>query len=94
MIGGCSRACAIAWSSSGTAIASSGAPGPDGTELVNPGSVGMPIDGDNRAAWASWDGDFTLHRVAYDVERAVAAARSIPGEFGELMAHRYLYASD
>ncbi len=69
-------------------------PGPDGTELVNPGSVGMPIDGDNRAAWASWDGDFTFHRVAYDVERAVAAAKAIPGEIGELMAHRYLYASD
>jgi predicted phosphodiesterase len=27
-------------------------PGPNGTELLNPGSVGMPLDGDTRAAWA------------------------------------------
>ena len=33
-------------------------PGPNGTELVNPGSAGMPLDGDVRAAWATWDGDF------------------------------------
>lgn len=33
----------------------------------NPGSVGQPRDGDNRAAFATWDGNtFTLHRVAYD----------------------------
>lgn len=68
-------------------------PGPDSTDLVNPGSAGMPLDGDIRAAWASWDGDFSFHRVEYDVERAVAAARPL-GEWGELMAHRYLHASD
>jgi len=28
-------------------------PGPNGTDLVNPGSVGMPLDGDVRAAWAT-----------------------------------------
>ncbi|MBC7404819.1 MAG: metallophosphoesterase family protein [Cytophaga sp.] len=33
----------------------------------NPGSVGQPRDGDNRAAFATWDGkSFSLHRVAYD----------------------------
>jgi predicted phosphodiesterase len=68
-------------------------PGPDGTDLMNPGSVGMPLDGDTRAAWASWDGDFAFRRVAYDVERAVAAARSL-GEWGEAMTHRYRHASD
>lgn len=33
----------------------------------NPGSVGQPRDGDNRAAFALFDGkDFSLHRVSYD----------------------------
>jgi len=36
----------------------------------NPGSVGQPRDGDNRASFATWDGaDFTIHRVAYDFEK-------------------------
>lgn len=36
----------------------------------NPGSVGQPRDGDNRAAFAVFDGKkFTLHRVEYDVEK-------------------------
>ena len=35
----------------------------------NPGSVGQPRDGDNRAAFATFDGeDFTLYRVSYDYE--------------------------
>ncbi len=68
--------------------------GPNENELVNPGSVGMPLDGDTRAAWAAWDGsDFTFHRTEYDVERVVAATRSL-GEWGEAMAHRYKNASD
>jgi predicted phosphodiesterase len=43
-----------------------------GIELVNPGSVGLPWDGDQRAAYATIDDDdaLTLHRVAYDVEAA------------------------
>jgi diadenosine tetraphosphatase ApaH/serine/threonine PP2A family protein phosphatase len=49
--------------------------GPEGVELVNPGSVGLPLDGDPRAAYARLhdDGTLTLHRVAYDVELAAAA---------------------
>ncbi len=36
----------------------------------NPGSVGQPRDGDNRAAFATWDGSkFELHRVAYDFDK-------------------------
>ena len=69
-------------------------PGPDGTDLVNPGSVGMPLDGDARAAWATWDGDFELRRTEYDVERAAAAYRTMGGEFGELAANRILNGSD
>jgi predicted phosphodiesterase len=63
-------------------------------ELVNPGSVGMPLDRDTRAAWASWDGsDFAMHRTEYDVERVIAAARSL-GDWGERMIRRYTNASD
>ena len=69
-------------------------PGPDGTDLVNPGSIGMPLDGDVRAAWATWDGDFTLRRTEYDVERAAAAYRSMGGDFGEFAAERILKGSD
>ncbi len=45
-----------------------------GTVVVNPGSVGMPADGDPRAAYAVWqDGEVTLRRVAYDIEETVRA---------------------
>ena len=69
-------------------------PGADGTDLVNPGSVGMPLDGDARAAWATWDGDFEFRRTEYDVEGAAAAYRAMGGEFGELAANRILNGSD
>jgi len=72
--------------------------GPGGTDLVNPGSVGMPLDGDPRGAWATWDDDFEFRRVGYDVERAAAAWRALgeldPGGFGELAAERILKGSD
>jgi diadenosine tetraphosphatase ApaH/serine/threonine PP2A family protein phosphatase len=68
--------------------------GPNGTDLVNPGSVGMPLDGDVRAAWATWDGDFELRRTEYDVARAVAGYRSMGGEFGEFAARRIERGSD
>ena len=43
-------------------------------EIVNPGSVGLPFDGDQRAAWAMLeDGEISLRRAAYDVEQVVAA---------------------
>ena len=43
-------------------------PGPSQTVLVNPGSVGIPLDGDRRAAWAlrSPDGEIELRRTEYD----------------------------
>jgi predicted phosphodiesterase len=49
-----------------------------GTTLVNPGSVGLPFDGDQRAAWAVVhdDGRLEHRRVAYDVEAAVQALRA------------------
>jgi len=69
-------------------------PGPDGTDLVNPGSVGMPLDGDTRAAWATWDGDFAFRRTTYDVEPAATAYRSMGGDFGEFAARRIERGSD
>ncbi len=44
------------------------------TLVVNPGSVGLPTDGDPHAAYAVWeDGVATLRRAAYDVEETVRA---------------------
>jgi hypothetical protein len=54
----------------------------------------MPLDGDVRAAWATWDGDFEFRRTEYDSERAAAAYRSLGGDFGEMAAKRILKGSD
>jgi predicted phosphodiesterase len=69
-------------------------PGPNGTDLVNPGSVGMPLDSDRRAAWATRNGDFVFRRSEYDVERAAAAYRAMGGDFGEFAARRIEKGSD
>jgi predicted phosphodiesterase len=68
-------------------------PGPNGTDLVNPGSAGMPLDGDRRSAWATRDADFIFRRTEYDVERAASGLRSL-GEFGEFAARRVEKGSD
>jgi len=49
--------------------------GREGLRLANPGSVGMPLDGDARAAFAVLgdDGSVEHRRVAYDHERSAAA---------------------
>ena len=61
--------------------------GPGGIELVNPGSVGMPLDGDRRAAYAivAADGSVELRRVDYDWQ---GAARAVRERVGELPAKR------
>jgi diadenosine tetraphosphatase ApaH/serine/threonine PP2A family protein phosphatase len=48
-----------------------------GVELVNPGSVGLPFDGDTRAAYAlvATDGRVEHRRVAYDHGAAAASMR-------------------
>lgn len=46
-----------------------------GTQVVNPGSVGQPRDGDPRAEWALWDaerGAVTLQRSAYSQDALLA----------------------
>ena len=56
----------------------------DGTELINPGSVGLPLDGDHRAAYALVrdDGAVELRRVGYDHEASADAVRSLFGDAG------------
>jgi putative phosphoesterase len=70
--------------------------GPSGTTLVNPGSVGMPLDGDRRAAWATSErpGQFDFRRTEYDVERAAEAYRGMGGDFGAFAARRIERGSD
>jgi diadenosine tetraphosphatase ApaH/serine/threonine PP2A family protein phosphatase len=62
-------------------------PGPGGIHLVNPGSVGMPLDGDHRAAYALQhdDGGIELRRVEYDWR---ASAEAVRDQVGELPAKR------
>lgn len=71
-------------------------PGPNGTTLINPGSAGMPLDGDVRAAYAlrSEAGEFDLRRVEYDVERSAQAWETVAGPFGPLAAQRIRRGSD
>jgi putative phosphoesterase len=47
--------------------------GPGSVRLVNPGSVGLPFDGDRRAAYAVVrdDGEIELRRVEYDVDAVI-----------------------
>jgi diadenosine tetraphosphatase ApaH/serine/threonine PP2A family protein phosphatase len=69
-------------------------PGPNDTDLVNPGSVGMPLDGDTRAAWGlrRADGKLEFRRTAYDVAPAVEKMRAY--DWGELVAQRLLNGRD
>jgi predicted phosphodiesterase len=59
------------------------ADGPVGpVELLNPGSVGIPLDGDHRAAWGliAPDGSVELRRVEYDHETSARALRERYGD--------------
>jgi diadenosine tetraphosphatase ApaH/serine/threonine PP2A family protein phosphatase len=62
-----------------------------GTRLVNPGSVGLPFDGDTRAAYALLhdDGQVEHRRVAYDHAASAAAVRErFAGGWTEVVARR------
>ncbi len=61
-----------------------------GIELVNPGSVGMPFDGDPRASYALVrdDGGIEHRRVAYDHRTSAAAVRDRFAAWGETVARR------
>ena len=66
--------------------------GPGGVELVGPGSVGMPLDGDHRAAYALLhdDGRIERLRVAYDWGAAAARVRAVAAgaPWGDVIAGR------
>jgi putative phosphoesterase len=64
--------------------------GPAGIELLNPGSVGIPLDGDRRSAYALVDDDGAVEqrRVEYDFTASAAELRSRFGEAGEIPARR------
>ena len=63
-----------------------------GIELINPGSVGMPFDGDPRAAYAllSEDGRVEHRRVGYDHAASAERVRALGGGLGRggRAAHR------
>ena len=71
--------------------------GPGGVELVNPGSVGMPFDGDPRAAYALLhdSGEVEHRRVSYDHRAAAAAVGERFGASGwtDVVARRIATAS-
>jgi predicted phosphodiesterase len=60
-----------------------------GHDVINPGSVGMPLDGDPRAAWAIVsDGRVELRRTAYDVDAVADRVQREDGPFAEMVARR------
>jgi diadenosine tetraphosphatase ApaH/serine/threonine PP2A family protein phosphatase len=64
---------------------------PDGRTICNPGSVGLPLDGDRRAAYGLLhDGELhlELRRVAYDHAAAAAALRDLDEAWAEEVADR------
>jgi len=66
--------------------------------LVNPGSVGLPFDGDQRASYAtlSVEGDrwrAALRRVQYDTAAAIEALRGSGNPEAERFARRLQQAS-
>jgi diadenosine tetraphosphatase ApaH/serine/threonine PP2A family protein phosphatase len=64
--------------------------GPHGIRLVNPGSVGMPVDGDQRAAWAILhdNGEVEQRRVVYDFGAVATALRAIGAPWADRSARR------
>ena len=70
--------------------------GPGGVQLINPGSVGMPFDGDPRASFAVLHPDARIEhrRVTYDHEASATALAERFGAAGwtETVARRLLTA--
>jgi diadenosine tetraphosphatase ApaH/serine/threonine PP2A family protein phosphatase len=57
---------------------------------VNPGSVGIPLDGDQRAAWAILHDDLRVEqrRVAYDFAAVATVLRGIGAAWADRSARR------
>ncbi|MGZ8633740.1 MAG: metallophosphoesterase family protein [Solirubrobacteraceae bacterium] len=66
--------------------------GAHGIELVAPGAVGIPLDSDQRAAWALLhnDGRIERRRVAYDSAASAARVREVAAgaPWGDVVAGR------
>jgi len=63
----------------------------DGIELVNPGSVGMPLDGDTRASYALIHPDRRVEHRRVEYDHAASAARvreAFEGPWTETIARR------
>lgn len=63
-------------------------------QIVNPGSAGLPFDGDQRAAYALLheDGSLEPRRVEYDVMTAIAAYDGNEAEWAQMAQRRLLAA--
>ena len=63
-------------------------------ELINPGSVGLPFDGDTRASYALLHRDHTVEhrRVEYDHAAVAARLRAIGEPWTETVARRVEHA--
>jgi len=66
-----------------------------GVAVLNPGSVGLPLDGDPRAAYALLDpgGRVELRRVGYPVEEAAGALRALGESWTATFEERLARAS-
>jgi len=65
-------------------------------QVLNPGSVGQPRDGDPRASYAILDlgaGSFTVHRVEYPIDKVVEKLRALGLEQRVLQALEALLKS-
>jgi predicted phosphodiesterase len=63
-------------------------------EIVNPGSVGLPFDGNPDAAWATLEeGVVTLYRTPYDREATIAELEASNMPSREMIAGRLRRAS-
>jgi diadenosine tetraphosphatase ApaH/serine/threonine PP2A family protein phosphatase len=59
--------------------------------VVNPGSLGQPKEGGPDASYAVWqDGEMTLHKVPYPVDRTVATIKELPLPAGIAAALEHL----
>ncbi|MFM9065835.1 MAG: metallophosphoesterase family protein [Planctomycetota bacterium] len=65
-----------------------------GKAIINPGSVGLPRDGDARASYVLWDGEgIEFRRVPYDVQGTLARMLQIP-EVVDAQVEQWLARSD
>ena len=80
-----------AWSSA-TSTSPSSASARTGSSSSRPGAVGIPLDGDHRAAWALMhdDGRIERRRVAYDHAASAARVREVAdgAPWGDVVAGR------